>query len=298
MFDRIQEKKYQLRAGYSGEQDVDRILHEIEFPHDTIILKGIILQTNPQYEFQIDTLIITPTRAIILEVKKYAGTVVFDELSGKTTKIAPDGTIEKYDCIIHQLLRAKEGLRQWLAIKNYELQIDGLLVMANQRTIIEEMPTTVPVKYRKQLPRYLRELLEQPNSHSSTSIKSLAAEIKRHQSSIRRIPTCEKYRIDPSTLKKGVLCLKCNSAMSRRKGQKWHCQICGKYGDFELAQSMADWFLLFSSTLSNKQCRHFLLLKSKYAASILLRESKLNRRGNPPTNYYTWDYKSPLFPKK
>lgn len=298
LIEKLEEKQYQLNAGYSGELDVDRTLNEIEFPRDTIILKDVTLQINPHYSLQIDTLILTKTLAIILEIKKYAGTIHFDEQSGKTTKIAPDGTIEQYDCIIHQLIRAKEGLRQWLKNRNFNLQIEEVLVMANQRTIIAEMPNSVPIKYRKQLPRYIRELLDQPNSLSSVEIKTVAAQIKQHQASIKRRLACEKYKIHPATLTKGVLCLACNSPMKRTQGRKWHCQVCEKYGDRELAQSLVDWFLLISPTITNGECREFLQLRSKSAASVILRESKLKKRGNPPASSYTWDYKSRLFMNK
>jgi len=170
--------------------------------------------------------------------------------------------------------------------------------MANQRTIIAQLPDSVPVKYRKQLPRYIRELQERPNSLSSVEIKSVATQIKQHQATLRRVPATEKYNIDPASLKKGVLCLACNGIMERTQGRKWHCQICGKYGDRELGQSLIDWFLLVNGTISNKQCHNFLQLKSKSAASVTLRKSKLIRKGNPPASVYTWDYKSRLFTNK
>lgn len=284
-------KAYQIEAGYSGELDVDRILHEIEFPRDTKILKNITLQINPLYTFQIDTLILTPTRAIILEIKKYSGTIQFDEIGGKTIKISNDGVIEKFDCVIHQLIRAKEGLRRWMELRNIQIHIDEILVMANQKTNLENVPETVPMMYGKQLPRYIRELAELNDSLNAQELKSLASQIIKNQASWNQTPLCEKYEISPTLLRKGVLCQSCNEVMSRTQGRKWHCRQCGKYGDHEISHSLNDWFLLIKPTISNKECMNFLLLKSKFAASTTLRKSSLKRIGKPPATIYSQNYK-------
>lgn len=167
-----------------------------------------------------------------------------------------------------------------------------------QRTTITELPETVPVKYRKQLPRYIRELEELPTQLTTGGIQALVNKITQSESSIWRTPACEKYKINPTSLSKGVLCLNCNGKMTRSVGRKFQCQICGKYGDRELAQSLIEWFLLISRTINNKQCREFLQLTSKSAASVILRQSKLIRTGNPPASIYTWNYKSRLFHRK
>ncbi|MFD1929382.1 nuclease-related domain-containing protein [Sporosarcina siberiensis] len=284
-------KAYQIEAGYSGELDVDRILHEIEFPRDTKILKNITLQINPLYTFQIDTLILTPTRAIILEIKKYSGTIQFDEAGGKTIKISNDGFVEKFDCVIHQLIRAKEGLRRWMELRNFNIHIDEILVMANQKTNLDSIPETVHMMYGKQLPRYISELPELNSSLSAQEIKSLASQIMKSQVTWNQTPLCVKYEINPMLLRNGVLCHSCNEVMYRTQGRKWHCAQCGKYGDHEVAHSLHDWFLLIKPTISNKECMDFLLLKSKFAASTTLRKSSLKRIGNPPASIYILNYK-------
>lgn len=281
-------KEYQLEAGYSGELDIDRILQEIEFPRNTIILKNVKLQINPQYTTQIDTLILTPTRAIILEIKKYAGTIQFDERAGKTIKILSEGVVDTFDCIIHQLLRAKEGLRQWMANRNIALPIDEILVMANPKKIIEAFPKSVPLKFVKQLPRYIKELPELETLFSAKAINLLAYQIKNAPIMWRHLPICEQYNLHPNVLRKGVLCLSCNGVMNRSQGRKWCCERCDKYENGELEQSLHDWFLLIKPTITNKECREFLQLQSKFAASRLLRKSSLHRKGKPPATHYTW----------
>lgn len=280
------ERKYRLEAGYSGELDVDRVLHEIEFSPNSIILKNIRLQVSPHFEFEIDTLILTTTRLIILEIKKYTGKIYFDEEVGKTIKVSETGKVDRFDCAVHQLLRAESALQRWISERNINLPIESIIVMANQRTIIEKWPESVKIKYKKQLPRHISELPVLAPVLADDEIKQLAEWIEESAIQKRYLPACDKYKLPCSDLKWGVLCSNCNGLMNRKRGQKWRCTDCGKYADNEVRQALDDWFLLVKPAISNLECRKFLGLKSKFAASIILRESNLKRLGNPPKTYY------------
>ena len=290
----ISNKLYQAKSGHSGELKVDRILNEIDFPKGTAIMKNITVDINPNFRVQLDTLILTPKRAILLEIKNYAGTVLFDEASGKTTKISGDGAIEKFDCIIHQLDRATYAVEKWLNQKQVELPVEPILVMANQRTEIPKMPLSTPLKFGKQLPRYIRGLPDIPDELTPLQITTIANQLYTNQVKWKRIPASEKHNISLFELKKGVLCPDCNTIMPRTQGRTWICNPCGKPNKGALEQAVADWYLLISPTLTNKQLRQFLKLNSKSAASIIFRQLRLNRKGTPPRTIYTWDYKFPL----
>lgn len=293
-YEAISQKLYQSQSGYAGELIVDRILNEIDFPQGSAILKDFTVEINPNFLVQIDTLILTPSHAMLLEIKNYAGTVFFDELSGKTTKISPEGKIEKFDCIIHQLDRAATGIQKWLIERQIQLPLEAVLVMANQKTEIQEMPKTVPLKFGKQLSRYIRSMPGGPEIMTSLQITTIANHLYASSVKWKRKPACEKYEISPAALKTGVLCLDCNSVMPRRRGRTWTCDNCGNRNEDALLQAVADWYLLISPTLTNKQLRTFLALNSNSAASVIFRQLRLKRKGIPPGTVYTWDYKLPL----
>ncbi|MEK3935759.1 nuclease-related domain-containing protein [Sporosarcina sp. FSL W7-1349] len=286
---------YQTRAGYSGELIVDRILSEVAFPPGTKILRDLTLEVNPEYLIQLDTLILTPSRAILLEIKHYAGTVQFDEQSGKTIKISADGEVEKFDCILHQLDRAKAGLEMWFKQKQFRLPIEPILIMANPNVEIQEFPESMTLKYAKQLPRHIRNLLNQEGDKLTESqMETIAETLFRSQIRWKRKTACERFNIAPRELKKGVLCLECNGEVTRKMGRTWLCEICGQPGDSALEQAVADWYLLISPTLRNRQLKYFLELNSASAASIVFSQLRLNRTGKPPSTVYTWDYNLPL----
>lgn len=259
-------------------------------------MKNIKLQVNPHYLFEIDTLILSPSRIILLEIKNYNGTVYFDEESGKTIRVSPTGKKDYFDCVIHQLIRTETALSRWLANRNINVSIEGVLVMANQRTIIHEMPKTVLVKYRKQLPRYISGLPKLSAILSGEEITRIVKKIEESSRENYRL-ACERFNFQPSELKSGVLCSDCNGLMNRKRGQKWRCLSCGKYATQELYQVLEDWFLLIKPTISNAECRAFLNLESKYAASIILRHSKLSRKGKPPKTHYFYADQEQLYRK-
>ncbi|MFC5604838.1 hypothetical protein [Sporosarcina koreensis] len=211
----------------------------------------------------------------------------FDEKSGKTIKIAPNGTVEKYDCVIHQVDRATTGLTEWLKQRNINIPIEPVLVMANNKTEIPELPNSVTLKYAKQLPRYIRNFLSDEPLMTANQISRIARTVKENRRKwLHEIP-CKRYNIHPNDLIRGVLCQTCNEPASRVRGHSWYCKSCKKNSKDALQQAIEDWFLLVSPTLTNRQIRIFLELKSSSAASVILRRTNLRRHGATRNITYT-----------
>lgn len=281
-------KKYnQAKAGYIGELYVDRVLNEIAFPQGTEILKDITLEINPDFQIQIDTLILSPSIAFLLEIKNFTGTVHFDVNSGKTTKTSPYGEAEKYDCVIHQLDRAATGLTEWLKQRDINIPIEPILVMANNKMEIHKFPDEVTLKYAKQLPRYIRNFISDERRLTTNQISHIANTINHNRRKWWNERACKRYNISANELKRGVLCPTCNQPANRTRGHSWYCKSCKKNTKDALQQSIDDWFLLVSPTITNRQIRIFLELKSSSAASVILRHSKLRRHGATRNITYT-----------
>lgn len=283
----ISKRAHQLKAGYDGERYVDKILNEIAFPQGTSILKDITLEINPDYIIQIDTLIITPYNSYLLEIKNYSGSIQFNQTVGKTIKTSPNGEIDKYDCIINQLDRAKTGLKEWLNQHNMDMPIEALIVMANSNTDIPIPPETAIVKYAKQIPLYMRSHFKKEKTITSTSINKITKTIQLHRKKWWTDFPCKQYNISPNELKRGVLCNTCNEPTTRIPGHSWFCYLCKKNNKSALNKSVDDWFLLVSPTLTNRQLRLFLGLKSSSATSVVLRSQNLKRHGATRNITYT-----------
>lgn len=284
----ISDKIYQISAGYSGEIEVDRILIEIGLPKEAMVLKDLRLEVLPGFYIQIDTLIITQKSIILLEVKKYSGTIFFDEDAGKTIKTSPNREVENYDCAVHQVDRAVHGLKVILQNSPYALPIFPIIVMANAKAEISLYPKTIPVKYKKQLPKYIRQLLSSADVISARELKKIQEHIHLHARPQVDKPLCKRYSILATELRKGVFCPQCHHAMKKSQGRSWICEGCGVLNPFAAKEAVLDWFYLVNTTLTNKQLRAFLNIDSK-SASRVFRQAKLKKVGKTSNMYYIRD---------
>lgn len=111
------------------------------------------MEINPNFRVQIDTLIITPTQTILLEIKNYANIVLFDERSGKTTKISPGGQIEK-----------------WLAESYIHLPVEPILVMANQKNEIYTAFKQMNQEWRCQIDMVTAFVMEKSSNYGEPAV--------------------------------------------------------------------------------------------------------------------------------
>lgn len=288
----ISGKVYQLSAGYAGEVEVDQIFPEIGLPTEHTIFKDIRLEVLPNFYIQLDTLIITRNSIILLEIKNYSGTIYFDEQVGKTIRTASNGDVDKFDCAVHQVDRAVHGLREIL--HNFPmLPIHPIIVMANRRTEIAQYPETTPVKYKKQLPKYIRQLLTQQETIAEHTLDQVIKQIHEHLVHRQHTPLCERYAIPVTDLQQGVLCLAYNQQMTKSQGRSWTCEVCQLTNPKAVEQSVTDWFYLIQPTLSNKQLRQFLKINPK-SATHALSELKLPKKGKGKRTYYVQRKKNPM----
>lgn len=291
----ISDKVYQLGAGYSGELEVDDILPEIGLPENHTISKGITLEVLPNFYIQLDTLIITPQGIILLEVKKYsAGTVQFNEDTGKTIKISSNGNVEKFDCVVHQVDRAVHGLNTLLKSSSHQIPIYPIIVMANAKTDITLYPKKVPVKYKKQLPKYIRKILTNKETLNNQEVVKLNNYIKSCHATSKHLPLCERYAIPIEDIKLGVLCPNCDQVMKKSQGRTWHCRKCQLLDASADKQAAMDWFYLVDRKLSNRQVRHFMQINSKSAAGRILRKLQLTKIGATSQTSYIWNFRNLL----
>lgn len=283
----ISNKVYQLKAGYSGEVEVDRILPEIGLPNEHHIFKDIRLEVLPNFYIQIDTLILTRHFIILMEIKKYAGTIYFEEEKGKTTKVSANQEVEKFECAVHQIDRAVHGLHKILEQIPNHPPIYPILVMANAKVDIAQYPKSVPVKYKMQLPKYIRAKLKLATNNQITlnELTKINQQIQSRKAPKLQQPLCERYEIPVKDLKKGVLCPKCHQNMTKKQGRTWTCEPCGLTSNTLIHQAIEDCFYLISPTLTNEQLRQFLSINSKSATHIFS-QLTLTKVGQTKSSYY------------
>lgn len=288
-FNVIEDKVYQLRAGYAGEVEVDQVLPEIGLPKEAIVLKDLRLEILPNYLVQIDTLLIVPQGMILLEVKKYASeTIYFNEEIGKTIKISQNNVEARYDCAVHQVDRSLHGLKMLLHPKFPDIPIMPFIIMANSKTTVAQYPQSIPVKYLKQLPKTVRNFLNQQPVMTHHKIQKTAKFLTLQHQQRKFIPICERYHIHPEALKRGVFCTQCDGKMIVVKGKTWTCTICKQTNASAVHDNLQDWFYLINEKAMTAQLKTFLQISSNTTIHHILKKSPVQKHGKSKATYYKY----------
>ncbi|KXH84016.1 nuclease-related domain-containing protein [Sporosarcina sp. HYO08] len=230
-FERMKDILYQQEAGYIGEVKVDNILHSIHFPEPVKILTNVELAISPGNFIPIDTLIVSSTSILILEIKNIAGTFTYIPNPPHFVRTYQGKESIVIDCPFMQLRRNQIGLDQWLAKNRLPIKSTGMIVMANHKTSVLNAPPDMPIHYAKHLSVLLRGTEPKKQIMTQSQINELAYKLQQDLRPYNPYPICEKYNIDPRHLKKGFICSNCSTNLIRYSERKWECPTCGELTD-------------------------------------------------------------------
>ncbi|MBY0121994.1 nuclease-related domain-containing protein [Bacillus sp. S/N-304-OC-R1] len=243
------------KAGRRGEESADYYVHKL--PDKDFTIFHDLRLSNGQDFFLIDTLIITPTFALILEIKNISGTLYFDSKFKQLIRYKNDHEDGFLDPI-SQAERQKRELGNWLAKKNIILPIEFLVVISNPSTIIK----TDPQNYRAfKYVLHAHEIIERVGKLKTTyreeklakrDIQKLARIlIKNHTPETFNI--LEYYKISADSLKKGVQCSKCKIGIMERIYGQWQCTVCQYKDKAAHLNALIDYRLLIGTSITNGQ---------------------------------------------
>ncbi|TGB02251.1 nuclease-related domain-containing protein [Halobacillus salinus] len=116
------------KSGMNGEASLDYHLHFID--GDFQVLNGIRLQGD-LYIFQMDVVLVTRSRIFLIEVKNYAGELIYDGDNHQMLQIV-DGQQKAYADPILQAKRQTVQLRKWISQQTLpSIPISALVVFTN-----------------------------------------------------------------------------------------------------------------------------------------------------------------------
>lgn len=275
---KIEEDLAKFKAGYQGEKSLD--YHLSFFKKERyIVIHDLRLIDSEMRFFQIDTIILSPSLLLIIEVKNFVGTLYFDQSFNQLIR-KTDGKEEAFLNPIIQVDRQKLQLRNLLEQYKYSnYPIVPLVVLSNSKSIIKASNNIREIASRVIHSDALYKKIEElemkysKNLYTFKEIRKLAKLlIKQNQLLDQNI--LEKYNVTKDELLTGVICEACKEySMIRTKGS-WYCPHCGCVSKKAHLHSLYDYYLLIGNTVKNKQLREFLHISSIYSASRLL--SKLN----------------------
>ncbi|MET3696798.1 nuclease-like protein [Bacillus oleivorans] len=282
------------KAGFYGEQNLDYHLSHLH-DYSLTVFHNLRLPFRGHY-FQIDTLILSPFFALILEVKNIAGILRFDPNYDQLIREYSQ-KMERFPNPLHQASRQKHLLNQWLQ-KNFNLSIpiEFYIVNTNQATIIEASPESKPI-FNKIL--HLESLTEAIVLIQKKYGRSLITEKQLRSISEKLVKEHTKYfpnllniyKIPSSDIIRGVRCTSCLGFSMNRVYGTWLCPKCEAKDKMAHTQAILDSLFLISPTITNKECRDFLKINSPTVVKNLLQSMNLPASGS---GKYTVYHRPPL----
>ncbi|MFZ3590238.1 nuclease-related domain-containing protein [Bacillus sp. DJP31] len=278
----IFERLLRENAGYYGEKATD--FHLSFLPEEKyLILHNMRLFDGKNY-FQIDTLLLTTSFIQILEIKNLKGILIFDPEFNQLIRIL-DGIEEGFPDPILQVERQTTQLKYWLVSQNLpSIPIESLVVISNPSSIIKaaSKPHLVSKKviHSGKLPLKLTQF-EQIHRDEILSLKELKKLsrllLKKHEPLLLDI--LEKYQLTRKDIITGIHCPHCKQLGLKRLSGSWHCIACNSTSKDAHYSGLKDIALLLDSSISNKEAREFLHIKSQAVATKLLSSMSLPYTG-------------------
>ncbi|MGD6817816.1 nuclease-related domain-containing protein [Metabacillus sp. 84] len=299
-FPQVAEDLAKRMAGFKGELAADYQL-TLFGRKDWVMLADLRLPHGSTH-FQLDTVLLTPAFALILEVKNIAGTLYFDPEFNQLIR-KKDGLETAFPDPILQSHRLEFQFAEWLERNRFPaLPIHSLIVVSSHRSMIEAPPAHIKSLSRKivraeKLPFELKQLETQHKKVYLTEkeVKKLARSLnKSHMEADTRIT--DKFSIPQTDLITGVFCPNCSCHLQRYKGG-WLCGSCREKNNLAHVEALKDYRLLIGSTITNKEIRGFLNLESTSAASKLLHSLNLKSSGQKKGRIYGLELHEPLSDK-
>ena len=279
------------KAGFKGEKTVD---YHLSFLTDKkyMIFHDIRLPLDPHF-FQIDTLLLTPHYALIIEVKNYSGIMRVDPQIRQCTRIYKD-VKEGIADPVSQAQRQRFLLRKWLSVnKLTSLPIEVLVVISNPSTTLEftvRPDSNSPYLNIIHSQNLIHHITDLNNDYPKRAVsekdlsKTKRKILSRHTALEQNI--LEIYGISKQDILTGVQCENCGFIPMERVSASWVCLRCSHKSKSSHILAINDYFLLVSKRLTNNTLREFIHLESAAVASMILKSLKLESSGVGKGTYY------------
>ncbi len=235
---------------------------------------------------QIDTLIITRSYILILEVKNIVGTIDFKNYQSQIVRTLNDETTPLGYPFI-QLDRNIDGISNILRKYGLNPPIHSALVFPSNNVIIENSPKTRNIFFVKQLPLFIQRLNDLPNKLSEESFHDICEIFTNINGDFIEKSLCDRFSIDPKELKKGIICSNCGELLQQRTRRTWICIACGQADVNPIPRNIEDLFILIKPEITMNDCLHYLQVKSRHTLNNNLVKMKLPKKGVRRATVYT-----------
>ncbi|WP_394138199.1 nuclease-related domain-containing protein [Cytobacillus oceanisediminis] len=276
-------------AGYKGEEKLSYYLSFLD-QKEFWIFHDIRL-TNGTYFFQIDALLLTKKFALILEVKNWTGTIIFDPHFHQLIRIQNNKEEGFHDPISQAALQASQ-LKKWLTIHGFpKIPVEYFVVISHPSTIIKT--ETDPLRIANKVIHSHRLLSKVQSIDKNYKQEAISDKVmnKLNRTLLKKhVPsepaTLQQLDISSDDILSGVYCPNCSSLPMIFHWGKWHCTSCNHSSHSAHEQTIQDYFLLIKPTITNSEFRTFSHLSSLHTASRMLSKMQLPFKRDKRHRFY------------
>jgi hypothetical protein len=286
----LEENRRNYMTGYHGEKQIDYHLESYIKGNTCLYFAGLRLLFENQ-AFQMDTLFVTASFILIIESKNIVGSLTFEKDSTQVIREYND-KVQGFKNPIVQVERQKRLLTAWLQKRKFPLiPIIDLVGIADRRTLIK---TTSDNRKIFEKIFYADILMNKINNLEALFVdkKLTPKQIQKLKETLNKEHTpappsiLKTHGIKDSEIIKGIQCPHCKQYSLCRIVKKWYCRNCHLYSNNSHRQGIRDFFLIMSESISNKQCREFLLIDCPNAAKRVLASMNLPTTGSKKYRMY------------
>lgn len=272
-------------AGFGGEERLDHLLKHFDPEYSYLIIQDLSIAIN--LDFQIDSLLLTRSCAILLEIKNISGRLRFSVNPSALHQITPSGKEKAYKSPLVQMEMAKWKFEKLLHRLDFQLPVYTFLVIAYPNQVVDNAPTGSTIWSADEVMIRLHKFNMPPDRISEDDLLSLGQQLLSLHSEYNSFPLAPKHGIAISEIGKGVYCPNCSSVKMARIKRSWHCPACKLKDSLAHHEAIKEWFMLIKPTISASECKEFLELDYLSTARNILKNPLYKKTGsNKIRRYY------------
>jgi hypothetical protein len=278
----ILEKLNNERAGAGGEERVDELLAGFEPNYPYIIIQDLSLPDRSQ----IDTIMITQDRLLILEIKNMRGRLRLQSNPSVLSQNLEDGTLRYFKSPVVQAETAKIKMEKILKQIDCNLPVQTVVIMAYPSQAIENVPKGATVWIADELFYQLHRLKIGNKLQTVEQMNALGHHLLAIDQKHQPFPLAPNLRINPQDIQAGVYCPRCRLRKMERVMRRWECGPCNLFSADAHLEAIDEWFMLIKPTITTNECKTFLGLQSLEAAKRALKRKNLEEAGGRRHRFY------------
>lgn len=287
---RIKKALAKCKSGYQGEQSIDYFLDFL--PEESYFILHDLRFKHHKHYFQIDTLLLSQSFMVILEVKNMAGTLIFDQDFQQLIRVK-DAQEQAFPDPCLQIQRQKLQMEEWFLKHEFPpLPLHTFIVISHPNAVIRTQPSNSRLSNLVIRRDYLQTKISQLEAKHEQKIAT-ETELKKGIRLLRRhhkpadFCILDRFEMSEADLLKGVFCNQCDDLPIQKIHGKWYCPACHTKDKKAHIPALKDYALLINTNINNPEARRFLQIHDSAAMTRLFKSMDLPYLGENKSRVYS-----------